>query len=522
MFSSVTSGAVGGISPYLMQVEVDVSDGLPCFNMVGFMSGDVKEAGDRVRVALRNAGTRVPAAKITINLSPADIRKTGVIVDLPVAVGIMAAMGEIRSESLEGTIVLGELGLDGEVKGIKGTLPIVAKARDEGFKTAILPIQNAREGAVVDGIKVIGVTSLQEVAAYLNAEADERDVLIAPTKVDVEKLFAESGEDEDGLDFADINGQAAVKRAVEIAAAGFHHIMIIGPPGAGKSMMAKRIPTILPPLSIKESLEVSTIYSVAGMMKDGQALVTKRPFMATHHLVTETALVGGGNVPRPGIISLAHRGVLFLDEMPEFSRSKLDMLRQPLEDRNVHIVRNRGTYTYPADFQLVGALNPCPCGFYPDRNKCKCSPNEIRRYLGHISGPVLDRVDICVEAKRVDIADLSEKRKSANETSRSIRERVMRARKIQEERFKGTDIRFNSDMSPKDIGRYCALGGREEAYLEQVFCSMELSARAYHKILRVARTIADIDGSEKIEQIHLVEAVGYRITDGKYWQQMEE
>ena len=522
MFSSVTSGAVGGISPYLMQVEVDVADGLPSFNMVGFMSGDVKEAGDRVRVALRNAGTKVPASKITINLSPVDIRKTGVVVDLPVAVGIMAAMGEIREESLESTIVLGELGLDGDVKGIKGTLPIVAKARDMGYKTAILPEGNAREGAVVEGIKVIGVSSLQEAAMYLNAEDDERDSIISPTKVDIRKLFEEPAEEQGGPDFADINGQAAVKRAVEIAAAGFHHIMMIGPPGAGKSMMAKRIPTILPPLSLDESLEVSTIYSVAGMMDENQALVTKRPFMSTHHMVTETALIGGGNVPRPGIISLAHRGVLFLDEMPEFSRSKLDMLRQPLEDRNVHIVRNRGTYTYPADFQLVGALNPCPCGFYPDRNKCKCTPNEIRRYLSHISGPVLDRVDICVEAKRVDISDLSAKRKSANESSRTIRERVMKARKIQEQRFAGTDIRFNSDMSPKDIGTYCRLAPKEEAYLEQVFCSMELSARAYHKILRVARTIADIDGSEEIKQIHLMEAVGYRITDGKYWQQMEE
>ncbi|MBE5826034.1 MAG: ATP-binding protein [Butyrivibrio sp.] len=522
MFSSITSGAVGGIMPYLMQVEVDVADGLPGFNMVGFMSGEVREAGDRVKVALRNAGTKIPAAKITINLSPADIRKTGVVVDLPVAVGIMAAMGDIEKESLESTLVLGELGLDGEVKEIKGTLPIVAKAKEMGYKTAILPLGNAREGAVVEGIKVIGVSSLQEAAGYLNADENERDRLIKPTKVDVKTLFENAWNDRYDLDFADINGQAAVKRAVEIAAAGFHHIMIIGPPGAGKSMIAKRIPTILPPLTPEESLEVSTIYSVAGMLGDDKTLITERPFMSTHHLVTETALVGGGNVPRPGIISLAHRGVLFLDEMPEFSRAKLDMLRQPLEDRNVHIVRNRGTYTYPADFQLVGALNPCPCGFYPDRNKCRCTPNEIRRYLGHISGPVLDRVDICVEAKRVDIADLSHKGKIANESSRSIRERVMKARKLQQERFKGTKLKLNSEMSPKDIEKYCKLGPREESWLEQVFCKMELSARAYHKILRVARTIADIDGSEEILQIHLMEAVGYRITDGKYWQKTEE
>ena len=522
MFSSVTSGAVNGIASYLMQVEVDVSDGLPSFNMVGFMSGEVKEAGARVKVALRNAGIKVPAAKITINLSPVDIRKSGVVIDLPIAIGIMAAMGEIQTDALGDTVVLGELGLDGEVKSIKGTLPIVSKAKEMGYKRVILPKSNSREGAVVEGIKVIGVETLQEVIGYLNIDEEDRDRLIAPTHVDVKKLFEEAVYLDETLDFADINGQAAVKRAAEIAAAGFHHIMLIGPPGAGKSMVAKRIPTILPPLTLEESLEVSTIYSVAGMMGEDDALVTKRPFMSTHHLVTETALVGGGPIPRPGIISLAHRGVLFLDEMPEFPRAKLDLLRQPIEDRNVHIVRNRGTYTYPADFQLVGALNPCPCGYYPDRNKCKCTPNDIKRYLGHISGPILDRVDICVEAPRVDIADLAVKTKSANESSKAIRERVLRVRKIQEERFSGTDIKFNSEMTPKDIEKYCKLGPREEAYLENAFCTMELSARAYHKILRVARTIADIDGSPDIKQIHLMEAVSYRITDGKYWHQTEE
>ena len=522
MFSSVTSGAVGGIASYLMQVEVDVSDGLPSFNMVGFMSGEVREAGERVKVALRNVGSKIPPAKITINLSPVDIRKTGVVIDLPVAIGILASMGELRTDALLDTVILGELGLDGEVKSIKGTLPIAAKAKEMGFKRIILPKSNSREGAVVDGIKIIGVESLQEAVAYLNAEEKDRDKLIPPTTVDVKKMFEDAEYLDETLDFADINGQAAVKRAAEVAAAGFHHLMLIGPPGAGKSMVAKRIPTILPPLSLEESLEVSTIYSVAGMLGENEALVTKRPFMSTHHLVTETALVGGGAVPRPGIISLAHRGVLFLDEMPEFPRAKLDLLRQPIEDRNVHIVRNRGTYTYPADFQLVGALNPCPCGYYPDRNKCKCTPGDIKRYLGHISGPILDRVDICVEAPRVDIADLAVKTKSANESSKTIRDRVLKARKIQEERFAGTDIRFNSDMSPKDIEKYCKLAPREEAYLENAFCTMELSARAYHKILRVARTIADVDGSADIRQIHLMEAVGYRITDGKYWHQMEE
>ncbi|SFB75127.1 YifB family Mg chelatase-like AAA ATPase [Butyrivibrio sp. YAB3001] len=522
MFSSIVSGAVHGISSYLMQVEVDVSDGLPGFNMVGFMSGEVREAGDRVRVALKNIGVKIPSSKITINLSPAEIKKEGVIVDLPVAIGILTSIGEICEQSLEGVVILGQLGLDGEVKHINGTLPIVIKAKEAGYKTVLLPSSNAREGAVIEGVKIVGVDSLQEAVAYLNAGEDERDKLIPPTKVDIEELFRSSEYDNVGVDFSDINGQAAVKRAVEIAAAGFHHVLIVGPPGSGKSMVAKRMPTILPPLSLDESLEVSTIYSVAGMLGENETLITKRPFMSPHHLITETALTGGGNVPRPGVISLSHRGILFLDEMPEFPRSKLDLLRQPIEDRKVNIVRNKGNFTYPADFQLVGALNPCPCGYYPDRNKCKCTANEIRRYLGHISGPILDRIDICVEAPRIDIADLTEKTKRVNESSKSIRKRVLKAREIQQERFKGTDIRFNSEMSPSDIKKYCKLGKREENYLENAFCSMDLSARAYHKILRVARTIADIDESENIMEIHLMEAVGYRMTDGKYWHQLEE
>ncbi|MCR5670131.1 MAG: YifB family Mg chelatase-like AAA ATPase [Butyrivibrio sp.] len=522
MFSSVTSGAARGVSPYLMQVEVDVSEGLPGFNMVGFMSGEVKEAAERVKVALKNAGSRLPVAKITVNLSPVAIRKSGVVIDLPVAVGILAATGEIRKDSLDGTMILGELSLDGEVKGVRGVLPIVKKAAECGFKRVILPEENATEGAVTGGIKVIGVKSLQEALLYLNAPDDEKDSLIEPTVVDLEKLFSSEESFEGDGDFSDISGQAAVKRAVEIAAAGFHHLLVIGPPGAGKSMVAKRMPTILPPLSPEESLDVTTIYSVAGALPEGVSLLRQRPFVSAHHTITESALVGGGNTPRPGLISLAHRGVLFLDEMPEFPRARLDLLRQPMEDRRVHIVRSKGTYTFPSDFQLIGAMNPCPCGYYPDRNRCRCTAGEIKRYLGHISGPILDRVDICVEAPRVEIGDLSNRGKRALESSAAIRKRVMAVRDIQKERFKGRNIRFNSEMSPRDIEEFCRLGKDEELFLENAFVKMDLSARAYHKVLRVARTIADIDGTRDIGRIHLIEALGYRGIDGKYWNNTEE
>ncbi|MCR5675664.1 MAG: YifB family Mg chelatase-like AAA ATPase [Lachnospiraceae bacterium] len=516
MYAAVLSGGVRGVTSYLMKVEVDVSDGLPSFVMVGYVSGDTKEAGERVRVALKNAGYRMPPARITVNLSPAAIRKEGVSVDLPIAVGLLCAMGEISEASIRDVLILGELGLDGEINRIRGTLPIVTKALESGIRTCILPADNADEGAVVRGMRVIGVHSVQEAIAYLSTPASDRDAVIPPAVIDLDALFRTGGE-MTGDDFADINGQIAVKRAAEVAAAGFHHLLLIGPPGAGKSMIAKRMPGILPPLSEEESLEVSAVYSVSGLLNAREALITRRPFLSPHHTITEAALCGGGASPRPGLISLAHRGVLFLDELPEFSRATLDLLRQPLEDKRVQLARTTGSCTYPADFQLLAAMNPCPCGYYPDRNRCRCSDHEIRKYLGRVSGPIIDRIDICVEAPRLSIGDLAQEKAGDNESSASIRARVLAARDRQKKRFAGTKLRFNADMGPADIRRFCPLGEAEEQMLAGLFRSMDLSARAYHRIIKVARTIADLDGSDRIEKRHLTEAACYRMTDSRYW-----
>ena len=515
MFSTIASGTICGIKSCLIQVEVDISQGMPCFQIVGLPGSEVREARERVKVALKNVGVILPPISINVNLSPADIPKSGTMFDLPVAVGIMTAMAKLPEGATADTLLIGELGLSGELKPVKGVLPIVREAATGGIRRCILPADNVWEGKLVDSIESVGVSDLKQTIDILmgvrpvervSAAVDCSQTGVNQVQNNVLQQTANIGRNRE--DFADMSGQESLKRAAEVAAAGFHNLLIVGAPGSGKTMLARRLPTILPPLSPEESLEVSSIYSISGLLKSAGSLRTRRPFLNPHHTITGQALVGGGRIPTPGMISLAHRGVLFLDELPEFRRETLDILRQPLEDRQVQIARSSGTYIYPADFMLVGAMNPCPCGYYPDLSRCRCTPHEVRRYLRRVSGPILDRMDICVEAQPVKFGEIAGQKRT--ESSAQIRERVICARKLQSERFENTGIRFNSDMKAADVEKYCMLGKKEQDFMEKMFAAMQLSARGYHRIIKVARTIADLEDSEAIGEEHLAEAICYR------------
>jgi magnesium chelatase family protein len=503
MLAQVMSGAIVGVEALLVRVEVDFGRGLPTMSVVGLAESAVREGRERVIAALANSGYSVPPRRITVNLAPADLRKEGSAYDLPLAIGLLVASGTIAGSRVADTCMVGELGLDGTVRPVRGVLPIAARCREEGIRTIVVPPDNRREAGVVDGLNVLAPHTLQDLVSHLRGKrAIPPSIFAEPAPVAVY---------DPGVDLADVRGQGPARRALEIAAAGGHNLLFIGPPGSGKSMLARRMPTVLPDPTRAEALEITTVYSVAGHLGREQGLLARRPFRAPHHTVSDAGLVGGGSPPRPGEVSLAHRGVLFLDELPEFRRHVLDALRQPLEDGCVRIGRARHTVKYPARVLLVAAMNPCPCGFYGAGDaRCICHPGQIARYRARISGPLLDRIDLHIEVVVPTARQLGDPQQA--ESSEAVRARVFAA--VQRQRMRlGDAFGNNADMSPREIRRHCALDERGETLLRAAFTRLGLSARAYHRILRVARTIADLSGSERISGAHVAEAIQYRSLD---------
>ena len=509
MLAKVNSFSLDGLVGYKVDIEIDINAGLPKVEIIGLPDTAIKESAERVTSSVKNSGYHFPVKRVIVNLAPADTKKEGSLFDLPIAVGILAASGQIQSTAYKDYVILGELSLDGALRPINGLMAIMISALQEGYKKFLIPAENAAEASYIKGVETYCVRSLREAVEFLSGEAEV-------TPVPYREFSDAMKEDRYDLDFSDVKGQRTAKRAMEIAVAGGHNILLIGPPGAGKSMLAKCVVSIMPDLSFEEAIEVTKVYSVAGLLDEKAGIVTTRPFRTPHHTATIPALVGGGNKAKPGEVSLANHGVLFLDEVPEYKRAALETLRQPLEDGEITVTRVQQSVKYPANFMLIGSMNPCPCGNYGSKKQiCTCTPQAIRRYLNRLSGPLLDRIDIQVEVDSVEFADL--RSEASEETSATVKERVMKAREVQRKRFAKGKVFTNSDMNNRLIKQYCKIPAEAEAMMETAFRKLSLSARASFRILKVARTIADLEGKENIETAHVAEAIQYRSLDRKYF-----